>query len=275
MKLTYQCQEKEEQIYLEDFLKSYEKFKNIQIEDIVHCPDQINRTEKSPDYYLSNLNIAVEIKKIVVEIWEQILRTPNNRETEISSLINNLLVQFDFGDDLKKRIIIRCPRSFNKIKRRNFKSLARLFVEKLISDKHIFQERKYRFEIEFLIKHENGNKKEERKKLGFIVESISDSNRPEVELFVPASSGAIWAEHHISLELEKMINEARAKFSSFGSSKKILLLIDYYLGNKDDYNKCLNDDLRIKLSESNLDEVWVQFRRDKDIRGHHLAWSRD
>ena len=163
MKLTYQGQEKEEKRYLEDFLK----FKDIQIEEIVHCPDMINRTEKSPDYYLSNLNMAIEINKMVVEKWEQMLRTPDNRTPVIEGLINNLMVQFNFGDDLKKKITILCPESFNKIKKREFIRFAQSFVEKLRSDKKIFQERNYHFEFEFLTRYKSKNKKGRKRESDF------------------------------------------------------------------------------------------------------------
>lgn len=80
----------------------------------------------------------------------------------------------------------------------------------------------------------------------------------------------------IQSELKKMIGEASAKFASFKTSKKILLLIDYYLGNRVDYNMCLNDDLKIKLLESTIDELWVQFRATSGIYlDHNLLWSRD
>ena len=248
MKLTYQGQEKEEKRYLEDFLK----FKDIQIEEIVHCPDMINRTEKSPDYYLSNLNMAIEINKMVVEKWEQMLRTPDNRTPVIEGLINNLMVQFNFGDDLKKKITILCPESFNKIKKREFIRFAQSFVEKLRSDK-----------------------KEEKENLIFSVVSIYESDKPEVELVPPASGGAIWVLETIRAGLEKMIDEASAKFISFKSSRKILLLVDYYLGNKDHYAECLNQEMRAKLSKSNLDEIWIQFRRDSDVLTHYLLWTED
>jgi len=271
MKLTYQCQEKGEKRYLEDFLK----FKNIQIEEFVHCPDQTNRTEKSPDYYLSNLNMAIEIKKMMVEKWEQMLRTPDNRTPEIEGLINNLLVQFDFGDDLKKKITILCPESLNKIKKRKFNNFAQLFVEKLRSDKKIFQETNYRFEVKFVTGYKSKNRKEEKENLIFSVVSNYESDKPEVKLVPPASGGAIWVLEHIRLELEKMINEASAKFISFKSSRKILLLVDYYLGNKFHYEECLNQDMKIKLLKSNLDEIWIQFRRDPDILMHYLLWTGD
>lgn len=275
MKLTYQCQEKEERKYLEDFLISYENFKNIQIEDIVHCPDEIERKEKSPDYYLLKLNIAVEIKQIVVEKFQQVLRAPDKKVAEISSLINNYLIKSAFGDYFKKRIVIRCPRSFKKIKKSKYESFAKSFVERLIGDKRIFQEMNYHFEVGFITGHDSKTKQEERMNLSFSVLSISESERPVVDLFLPFDSNAIWALDTIHSELKRMISEARVKFSSFESSKKILLLIDYYLGNKDDYNGCLNDDLKIKLLESTIDEVWVQFRATSDIcLDHKLLWSR-
>ncbi len=276
MKLIYQCEEKEERRNLEDFLRFYEDFKKIQIDDVVSCPDQQNRKEKSPDYYLDNLNIAVEIKQIVVERWEQILRTPDCKTTEIEILINNLLDPFDFEDDFKKRIAIRCPGSFNKIKRRNFKSFAQSFVGKLISDKKIFRERKHNFEVEFITGHNSQTNKEERTTLLFSVLSISESEKLEVYLFAPVDSNAIWALDTIQSELKRMISEASAKFESFKTSGKILLLIDYYLGNKDDYNRCLNDDLKIKLLESTIDEIWVQFRATSGIcLDHKVLWLRD
>lgn len=276
MKLTYQCQEKEERKHLEDFLKFYEEFKNIQIEDIVLCPDQTNRTGKSPDYYLSNLDIAVEIKQIVVEKFQQVLRAPDKRVTEISNLINNYLNKSAFGDDFKKRIIIRCPRSFNKIKRSKYESFAQSFVGKLISDRKIFNERNYHFEVELMTGHNSKTKEEERTTLLFSVLSISESEKLEVYLFAPVDINAIWALDTIQSELKRMICEASAKFESFKSSGKILLLIDYYLGNKDDYNRCLNDDLKIKLLESTIDEVWVQFRATSGIcLDHKLLWLRD
>lgn len=276
MKLIYQCEEKEERRNLEDFLRFYEDFKNIKIEDVVSCPDRTNRTEKSPDYYLSNLDIAVEIKQIVVEKFQQVLRAPDKRVTEISNLINNYLNKSAFGDDFKKRIIIRCPRSFNKIKRSKYESFAQSFVGKLICDRKIFQERNYNFEVEFITGHDSKTKQEERINLFFSVLSISESERPEVDLYAPVDLNAIWALDTIQSELKRMISEASAIFISYKSSKTILLLIDYYLGNKDDYNECLNDDLKIKLLESTIDEVWVQFRATSGIcLDHNLLWSKD
>lgn len=276
MKIVYQCKEKEERQSLEDFLRFYETFKNIQIDDIISCPDQIERNEKSPDYHLGNLNIAVEIKQIVVKKFQHLLYSSDKKIAEISSEINNYLIKSDFGDDLKKRIIIKCPRSFNRIERNKYKSFARSFVGKLISDKKIFQERNYNFEVEFITGHNSKTKEEERMTLLFSVLSISESKKLEVYLFEPVDSNAIWALDTIQSELKRMIGEASAKFESFKSSGKILLLIDYYLGNKDNYNMCLNDDLKIKLLESTIDELWVQFRTTSGIcLDHNLLWSRD
>lgn len=159
MKVVYQCEEKEERQNLEDFLRFYEKFKNVQIDDIISCPDQIERNEKSPDYHLGNLNIAVGIKQIFVKKFQQLLHSSGKRVDEITSRINNYLIKSDLGDHLKKRIIIKCPRSFNRIERSKYKSFADSFVERLISDKKIFQERKYNFEVEFITGHNSKTKK--------------------------------------------------------------------------------------------------------------------
>lgn len=275
MKLTFRCEGKKEKTYLEDFLNFYEALKNVQIEDIVYSPDQENRTEKRPDYLLEKLNIAVEIKKITVEKWEKEFNTQDNKTVKIETLINNLLSQNENKKNLKKRIVIMCPPLLYGMKKSRIKFLVRSFFEKLINDEKIFQEKNYNFMVELNNRKNIDDKSKDPEKLIFSVLSIFESDKPSVVLYTPVASGAIFVVEQIRRELEKAICETNVKFGSFKSSSKILLLIDYYLGNINDYLECLDNDLKNRLLESNIDQIWLQFRRIPDICiDHQLLWSK-
>ncbi len=233
---------KSENKYLTKFIPTYisrvTEYKNLgQISIISPDENHSNSIEKSPDYILEELNIAVEVKRIVDGEYRKRMNRANKHRKKLQERINSIM---DVDTRLRGRYYLGYP-SLTGMKKRKLDKMAKKIVEEVSKGKNEFY-------VEGLGEFHVVHKKS------------SESGRIDLSI----TSTGIFSKDipkDISERLKMLIKNANIQLGMVEVRRRILLLVDEYPWADDimDFVKSLNflgDDL---FSCESIDEIWLLF----------------
>jgi len=258
MKINIHCKKKsEENKYIQSFINFYlssyysEKFEKIDLE----CLDEKQKTKPSPDYFLTQLKIAIEIKRVFDTNEVYRAKTTHVNVKRIQKELDELVKK---ETELKGSYYLQYP-WFLKIKRGKEKEIAQKIINELKNDvQEITIEKVGIFKVISL------NLPKQQKTQVLLVGSIS----PIVSINAPQT---------IYQNIRDKIARANKQLNIKKANKKILLLINKYLwGERPEYFfEALSYCYPKLLNYKNIDEIWLQTKSATENFSHILLYKRD
>lgn len=251
-KIKIHCEKKENR-YMEAFSKFYLSLFFPKIKEAnLDCPDK-NNQHKAPDYFLTELKIAVEVKEVHERGKMDRSAIRGKSVKKLQEALDKLLEQ---EESLKSIYYLGYP-WYLKISKEQAEKVARNIIDEI----------------------KRNNKKFSIKKVGeFKVINTSQGEKPQVLLL--GSIGPVISINPagtIHQNIGPKIITADRQLGSLKASKKILLLVNQYIfGDRiTDFVEALTYSYNDLLNSKNIDEIWLQMEKANGQFTHELLYSRD
>lgn len=270
--------EKEEEFcYLFNFCDFYIPSYFPEREDVtIKCPEDSN--QKLPDFFLSELKIAVEIKKVLT--IDRLMRVMDKVEKKLKKALDRLIQQNQFLTDT---YYLFYPLNLDIIKKWDELQIAQQILEEI----HIFQQKGEK-EKEFYIPYK---KEEEEEKFKFKLKRAVENSKDLPIFWIPASeeshNSADVIHNHLRYGHQDLLKAAEEKFRNFEKRQKekeqkvltnILLLINKYRPSSKIIHyffEGLSYSLRDLLKGfTHIDEIWLQTEDVNYSFSHALLYKR-
>jgi len=243
MNLNFLCRHRKlENRYLVAFIEHYEKYLKLEIKDIVRCPDQWSKG-KAPDYFLEELNIAVEVKRVINKALVSQLNSLDRSERRLQAMLDEVS---GGRPDINEEVYLEYPFDL-KIKRGKEAKLANQIISAICLKRRMPD--------------------------GFrVIRKIRSSS---LKIYLAGTGTAFWPLKRLENQLKHLVQNAIEQLKGFSSDKKILLLIDYFKVDLSNYSKAICSLNEILLKCKTIDEIWLQMIGSELKKDHYLLWPRN